>query len=175
MTTDEQRAGEAPKPTPRPGPPVGSSTPAARPAPQFSDPRKFGRVAEDGTVILLTAAGERIVGSWQAGDADAAYAHFGRRFDDLATEVTLMETRLAAGTGDARKIRAAAAALAESLPTANVLGDTDALAGRLAAIGDRAAEIAGAERARRDEQRAAQTARKEALAAEAEDLAANAT
>ena len=175
MTTDEQRAGEAPKPTPRPGPPVGSSTPAVRPAPQLSDPRKFGRVAEDGTVILITAAGERIVGSWQAGDADAAYAHFGRRFDDLATEVTLMETRLAAGTGDARKIRAAAAALAESLPTAHVLGDVDTLAGRLAAISDRAAEIAGAERARRDEQRATQTARKEALAAEAEDLAANAT
>ena len=175
MTTDEQRAGEAPKPTPRPGPPVGSPNPAPRPAPQLSDPRKFGRVAEDGTVILITASGERVVGSWQAGDADAAYAHFGRRFDDLATEVTLMETRLAAGTGDARKIRAAAAALSESLPTANVLGDTDALAGRLAAIGDRAAEISGAERARRDEQRAAQTARKEALAAEAEDLAANAT
>ena len=36
-----------------------------------------------------------MIGSWQAGEADAAFAHFGRRFDDLATEVTLMETRLA--------------------------------------------------------------------------------
>jgi hypothetical protein len=132
-------------------------------------------VADDGTVYLVTGSGERIVGSWQAGDPDAAFAHFGRRFDDLATEVTLMETRLASGTGDARKIKAAAAALAESLPEANVLGDVDALAVRLAAIADHADETAAAERARREEHRAAQTARKEALAAEAEDIAASAT
>ena len=169
----------APKPIPRPGPPRPMSRPQPRaqplPAPPVSDPRRFGRVADDGTVYLITAAGERVIGSWQAGEPDAAYVHFGRRFDDLATEVTLMETRLASGTGDARKIRAAAASLAESLPTAHVLGDVDALAARLAAIGDQAAETAAAERARRDEQRVKQTALKEALALEAEDLAANST
>lgn len=167
-----------PKPIPRPGParptprphPVGSAV-----APPASDPRRFGRVGDDGTVYLITAGGERVIGSWQAGEPDAAYAHFGRRFDDLATEVALMETRLAAGTGDARKIRTAAAGLAESLTTANVLGDVDALAARLAAICEQAAEAAEADRARRDEQRAALAARKEALAAEAEDLAANST
>ncbi|CAN5849553.1 DUF349 domain-containing protein [soil metagenome] len=116
-----------------------------------------------------------MIGSWQAGDNEAAYAHFGRRYDDLSTEVALMEHRLESGTGDARKIRAAAAALAETLPTATVLGDVDALAARLAAIGEHAEAAASAERARRDEQRAAQTAHKEGLAAEAEDLAANAT
>ena len=169
----------APKPMPRPGPPRPMPRPQPRaqslPAPPVSDPRRFGRVADDGTVYLITAAGERVIGSWQAGEPDAAYVHFGRRFDDLATEVTLMETRLASGTGDARKIRTAAAALAQSLPTAHVLGDVDALAARLAAIGDQAAETAAAERARRDEQRAKQTALKEALALEAEDLAANST
>jgi hypothetical protein len=86
-----------------------------------------------------------------------------------------METRLASGTADARKVKQAAAALAESLPTASVLGDVDALATRLAAIAEHAEETAQADRARREEQRAQQTARKEALAAEAEDLAANAT
>ncbi len=126
-------------------------------------------------MYLVTASGERAVGSWQAGEPEAAFAHFGRRFDDLATEVALMESRLAGGTGDARKIRAAAAALAETLPTASVLGDTDALAGRLAAIGEHAGRLVDAQRAQRDEQRAEQRARKEALAAEAEDLAANAT
>ena len=99
--------------------------------PPASDPHQFGRVDDDGTVWLISSAGERIVGSWQAGDREAAFAHFGRRFDDLSTEVTLMEERLAAGTGDARKIKANAAALAETLPTASVLGDIDALAGRL--------------------------------------------
>ncbi|BDX32949.1 hypothetical protein TUM20985_34960 [Mycobacterium antarcticum] len=143
--------------------------------PPSADPHRFGRVDDDGTVWLVTSAGERVIGSWQAGEHAAAYAHFGRRYDDLNTEVALMERRLASGTGDARKIKAAAAALAETLPTASVLGDVDALATRLGAIVEQADSHALEERQKRDEHRAAQTARKEALAAEAEDIAANST
>ncbi|KAA0112140.1 DUF349 domain-containing protein [Mycolicibacterium sp. P1-5] len=179
MTIDEPSASGTPKPVPRPGPPRPFPKPHAPTSPLVlppsSDPHRFGRVDEDGTVWLITSAGERNIGSWQAGDTEAAYAHFGRRFEDLATEVTLMETRLASGTGDARKIKAAAASLAETLPTASVLGDLDALAARLGAIRDHAEETAAADRARRDEHRAEQTARKEALAVEAEELAANST
>jgi hypothetical protein len=140
-----------------------------------ADPHRFGRVDPDGTVWLISSAGERQIGSWQAGDTEAAFAHFGRRFDDLHTEVALMEGRLASGTGDARKIKAAAAHMAESLPTASVLGDVDALAARLTAIVDQADASAIEERAKREEQRAAQTARKEALAVEAETIAAEST
>lgn len=140
-----------------------------------SDPHRFGRVDDDGTVWLRSAAGERVVGSWQAGDADAAFAYFGRRYDDLSTEIALMEERLVSGTGDPRKINATAGALLESLPTACVLGDVDALAGRLSDIRARIDVYVTAHRSRRMEHRAAQTARKEALAAEAEDLAANST
>ena len=140
-----------------------------------ADPHRFGRVDPDGTVWLITSAGERQIGSWQAGDTEAAFAHFGRRFDDLHTEVALMERRLASGTGDARKIKTAAAALAETLPTASVLGDVDALAARLSAIAEQADVSAQEDRARRDEHRAAQTARKEALAVEAEEIASNST
>ena len=143
--------------------------------PPASDPHRFGRVDDDGTVWLISAAGERTIGSWQAGDNEAAFAHFGRRFDDLSTEITLLEERLAAGTGDARKIKATAAGLAETLPTAKVLGDVDALAARLAGIAEHAEATAAAERSRRDEHRAAQTARKETLAAEAEELGNNST
>ncbi|HTX95883.1 MAG TPA: DUF349 domain-containing protein [Mycobacterium sp.] len=176
LSNDSARPVPAPRPGPRPGP-----GPAPRPtvhpvaAAPPSNPHQFGRVDDDGTVWLITAAGERIVGSWQAGDREAAFAHFGRRFDDLSTEVTLMEERLAAGTGDARKIKAHASELAETLPTAAVLGDIDALAGRLTALIDQAEATVAAERSRRDEHRATQTARKEALAAEAEDLADNST
>ncbi|OBI79422.1 DUF349 domain-containing protein [Mycobacterium sp. E740] len=180
MTTSEP-GGQAslPKPAPRPGPPRpvprrGRPAPVVA-APASSDPHRFGRVDPDGTVWLVTGSGERIIGSWQAGDTEAAYAHFGRRFDDLQTEVALMESRLGSGFGDARKIKSAAQALAETLPTAHVLGDVDALAARLTAIVTHADETAQADRARREEHRTAQTARKEALAAEAEDLAANAT
>lgn len=124
---------------------------------------------------LVTPAGERQIGSWQAGDREAAFAHFGRRYDDLSTEVTLLEERLSSGSGDARKIKASAAALAEQLPTASVLGDVEALAARIAAVTEHADSVAAAGRAQRDEHRAAATARKEALAAEAEELAATST
>jgi hypothetical protein len=176
MTTSE--SGAAPKPTPRPGPPRPAPRPGGRPpvvAVATADPHRFGRVDPDGTVWLISSAGERQIGSWQAGDTEAAFAHFGRRFDDLHTEVALMEGRLASGTGDARKIKAAAAHMAESLPTASVLGDVDALAARLTAIVDQADASAVEDRAKREEQRAAQTARKEALAVEAETIAAEST
>lgn len=166
------KPGPAPRPGPRPSAPA--AAPVVNTVP-VSDPHRFGRVDPDGTVWLITSSGERNIGSWQAGDAEAAYAHFGRRFDDLQTEVVLLETRLASGSGDARKIRSAAATLSESLPEAHVLGDVDSLAARLAAIVEHAATATQEEKAKREELRAAQTARKEALAAEAEDLAANAT
>ncbi|MGO8767838.1 MAG: DUF349 domain-containing protein [Mycobacterium sp.] len=186
MSADEPRSdqsagpvsGAVPVPGPRPGPrPTLGPRPAAHPvaAPPTSDPRKFGRVDDDGTVWLTSAAGERVIGSWQAGEPEAAFAHFGRRFDDLSTEITLMEERLAAGTGDARKIKAHASELAETLPSASVLGDVDALAARLAGLAERVDAAVAADRSRREEHRATQTARKEALAAEAEDLAATST
>jgi len=178
MTSEEPHNG--PRPIPRPGPRPGPKpTPRPHPhavsGPLANDPHRFGRVDADGTVWLIGAAGERVIGSWQAGDPEAAFAHFGRRFDDLSTEVTLMEERLASGTGDARKIKAHAVELSETLPTANVLGDVDALAARLAGIGEQADAVAAADRSRRDEHRAAQTARKEALTVEAEELANTAT
>jgi len=180
MTTSEQGSQPTPKPAPRPGPPRPAPHPGHHSAPTVavpasSDPHRFGRVDPDGTVWLITGSGERNIGSWQAGDTEAAFEHFGRRFDDLHTEVALMERRLESGTGDARKIKSAAAALAETLPEAHVLGDVDALAARLTAIVEHADEAAQAERVKRDEFRAAQTARKETLAAEAEDIAANST
>ncbi|MGH3674718.1 MAG: DUF349 domain-containing protein [Mycobacterium sp.] len=180
MTTSEPGGTPAPRPTPRPGPPRPGPRPGptpsglhSAPVPPSGDPHRFGRVDPDGTVWLITGSGERVIGSWQAGDTEAAFAHFGRRFDDLSTEVALMESRLASGTGDARKIKSAAISLTESLPTAAVLGDIDALAARLSTLVEHADAAAQADRAKRDEYRAAQTARKEVLAAEAEELAAN--
>jgi hypothetical protein len=165
-----------PTPQPRPIPKPGPAHPAGQPGHSVSagsDPHQFGRVDPDGTVWLSSSAGERVIGSWQAGDPEAAYAHFGRRYEDLCTEVQLLERRLASGTGDARKIRSSVNALEEGLATAAVLGDIDAIAARLSTIRERADETAQTEKVRRDEHRAAQVARKEALAAEAEDLAAN--
>ncbi|RVW03933.1 DUF349 domain-containing protein [Rhodococcus xishaensis] len=182
----------APKPgTPKPGVPkpggakpgaARSSSPKPGPAPSHtkpavvaSDPSLFGRVDEDGTVWVKTAEGERQIGSWQAGDVAEGLAHFGRRYDDLATEVSLLESRLASGTGDAKKTRSAAEALVESLPTAAVIGDIDSLHVRLTAIIE--GSVHAEERAKQDREqnRLEQTARKEALAAEAEQIGAEST
>ena len=177
-----------PRPAPRPGPvkpgppkpgpaPSHATIPPATPvpAPPAGDPSKFGRVDEDGTAWVKTADGERQIGSWQAGDAAEGLAHFGRRYDDLATEVGLLEARLASGTGDAKKTRAAAVALADSLPTAAVIGDIDALAARLDAIVAGSEEAAAHAREEKEHIRQESTARKEALAAEAETIGAEST
>lgn len=164
-----------PRPSPgKPGPIPGAHPPAGLHH-TSNDPAKHGRVDEDGNVFLKTADGERQIGSWQAGDASEGLAHFGRRYEDLATEVELLEVRLSSGTADLRKTRSAASTLLESLPTAAVLGDLESLNTRLQAV------LAGCEKAvveakhRKDAQRADQITRKEALAAEAEEIAVEAT
>ncbi|MGB3773287.1 MAG: DUF349 domain-containing protein [Rhodococcus sp. (in: high G+C Gram-positive bacteria)] len=144
-------------------------------APIVTDPSKWGRVDDDGSAWVTTADGERTVGSWQAGDAAEGLAHFGRRYDDLATEVALLEARLASGAGDAKKTKSAAVALTETLPIAAVIGDIEALATRLHAIVEQADEVAADHRKRKDAERAQSTARKEELAVEAETIGSEST
>lgn len=155
--------------------PVAAQTHPHVPAVPASDPSRFGRVDEDGTAWVRTSEGERCIGSWQAGDAAEGLAHFGRRYDDLVTEVAILETRLTSGTADVKKTRAAAEALAESLPTAAVIGDLDALAARLTAIIEHSEEAAALAKQEKERRRAESTARKEALAAESETIAAEST
>lgn len=140
-----------------------------------SDPRQFGRVDDDGTVWLTAGDEPRQIGSWQAGTPADGLAHYGRRFDDLATEVEILEERLAAGTGDPRKTKTAAVALRDSLPTAAVIGDVPTLERRLTAIIDGADSIAEQRTKERDAARTAAIARKETLAAEAEQIGAETT
>ncbi|MGY1654030.1 DUF349 domain-containing protein [Geodermatophilus sp. SYSU D01119] len=140
-----------------------------------SDPAQWGRVDDDGTVYVRTADGERAVGSWQAGDPAAGLAHFARRYDDLATEVSLLEARLRAHTGNPAEIKTKAQGLAETIPTATAVGDLDGLAARARAMVETADSAAAESRAEKAAARAAQVARKEALAAEAEQIAAEST
>jgi hypothetical protein len=134
------------------------------------DPHQWGRIDADGAVYLRTASGERKIADWQAGDAEAGLAHFGRRFDDFTTEVALLEARLASGSGDAKATRAQAAQLRESMDTLAALGDFDAVATRLdAVIADAEVAVGEASKARA-EARATAIAAKETLCAEAESL-----
>nr|WP_275585538.1 DUF349 domain-containing protein [Blastococcus saxobsidens] len=169
-----------PGPGPGPRPSAPAATPAAAtPTPPVetvvSDPTQWGRVDDEGTVYVRTADGERAVGSWQAGDAEAGLAHYGRRYDDLATEVSLLEARLKAHTGNPGEIKNKAQELAESIPTATAVGDLDGLAARARAMVETAESASAEYRAEKAAARAAQVARKEALAAEAEQIAAEST
>ncbi|QKT07485.1 DUF349 domain-containing protein [Gordonia sp. X0973] len=173
-------ASAAPKPRPRPGPrpgvkPVVTSAPITHQPTHAGDPHEFGRVDEKGVVWLKTADGEREIGQWQAGSPEEGLAHYSRRFEDLATEVEILEERLAARSGDPRKTRAAAQHLLDALPTAHVIGDVAALQARLGAIAATAEDVAEEVKAQRAQDREAAVARKEALAAEAEGLAADST
>ena len=140
-----------------------------------SDWTTFGRVDEEGTVYVKTAAGERVVGSWQAGTPEEGLAHFARRFDGVVTEVNLIETRLSTGAGDAAHALARVKELRTDLEEPHFVGDIDGLAERL----DKLAVLAEAKvsevHAARTAARAEAAARKLALVEEAEVLAADST
>lgn len=136
---------------------------------------EWGRIDADGTVYVRTSDGERVVGSWQAGDAEAGLAYYMRRYEDLETEVTLLEQRLESGAGDPAATRTHAMELSEQLPTASAVGDLAALGARLVALIDAASERADANAAARAQARADAVAAKERLVAEAEQIAESAT
>ncbi|HKS98688.1 MAG TPA: DUF349 domain-containing protein [Rugosimonospora sp.] len=135
----------------------------------------FGRVDGEGTVYVKCAAGERVVGSWQAGTPEEGLAHFARRFADLVTEVDLVETRLATGAADASHSLATIKRLRTTLDEAHVVGDIDGLTARLDKLTAVADEKAGEARAARDAARTESLARKTGLVEEAERLAADST
>ena len=132
---------------------------------------EWGRIDEAGTVFVKTADGEREVGSWQAGDAEAGLAYYIRRFDDLQTEVDLLAKRLESGAGDAKATKSQAMTLHASLPTVAAVGDLASLDTRLVALITAADAKMGEQAEAREAARAEAIAKKEALAAEAETIA----
>lgn len=121
---------------------------------EFAAASRFGRVAPDGTVSLLEAAGERVVGQYPDVSEEEALGLYIRRYLDLEAQVTLFATRLEQLS--ARDLDAGLESLTEALAEPAVVGDVDAL------------------RARVDELRTRVSERKEALAAEREAARARA-
>jgi hypothetical protein len=132
---------------------------------------EWGRVAEDGTVYVKTADGERAVGSWQAGSPEEGLAHFTRRFEQLSTEVALLEQRLRSGAGDPNSVRSSATRLKGTLPTASAVGDLAALETRVDGLLAKTEEAAEKAKAAKAEAREKAAVAKAALAEEAEQLA----
>ncbi len=138
-----------------------------------SDP--WGRVAEDGTVYVCTADGERVIGSWQAGSPDEAMAFFKRKFDALETEVSLLEQRINGTDLSPAHAKASIARLIASLPDAHAIGDLDGLRARLESLEARVDQRREEHKAAREQARSTAHEVKERIVAEAERLAAEAT
>jgi hypothetical protein len=136
---------------------------------------EWGRIDEDGTVYVRTTDGERAIGSWQAGDAEAGLAFYVRRYEDLATEVTLLEKRLASGAGDPGHTRTQAVALKEQLTSAAAIGDLNGLDTRLDALLTAVEAKASEAAAARQKAKAEAVAAKEALVTEAEKIGESST
>lgn len=138
----------------------------------MTDARQWGRIADDGTVYVRTPAGdERVIGSWQAGSADEAFEFYGRRYDDLAAEVGILEARIAAPGADPKAVAAAVRKIQETLPTAPVLGDLAGLEARLTTVLTRVDERAAEHAAERAKAAEAAAEAKRVLVEEAQRLA----
>ncbi|RSN63140.1 DUF349 domain-containing protein [Amycolatopsis sp. WAC 04182] len=163
-------------PAPHPVPhALGGGHPAPPVPPAEPSPSAWGRVDDEGTVYVTTPDGERAVGVWQAGSPDEGLLHYARRFDDLRTEVELLETRLESGAGDPKHALATATQLRDGLAEAAVVGDIAALSGRIEQVISHAEKALASAKQEREEARAAAVVRKQALADEAEKLAAEST
>ncbi|MEU6646782.1 DUF349 domain-containing protein [Saccharomonospora sp. NPDC046836] len=165
---------DVPAPTQVPHTHAGTHAAPAVP-PAEPHPSRWGRIDDDGTVFVRTADGERQVGVWQAGSPEEGLTHFARRFDDLRTEVELLETRLNSGAGDPKQALASATQLRDGLAEAAVVGDLDALRARVEHVIAHAESALSAVKQEREQARAAAVNRKRELAEEAETIAAEST
>ncbi|ASR37490.1 DNA repair ATPase [Prauserella marina] len=138
-------------------------------------PERWGRIDDEGTVYVRTADGERVVGVWQAGSPDEGLTHFARRFDDLRTEVELLETRLSSGAGDPKQALTSASGMRDGLSEAAVVGDIEALRARIEQVIGHAERAMAEVKQEREQARAAAVTRKQQLAEEAETIANEST
>ncbi|WP_203992172.1 DUF349 domain-containing protein [Sphaerisporangium rufum] len=135
----------------------------------------WGRVDDDGTVYVRTAEGERAVGSWQAGEPEEALAYFRRKYDELATQVELLEQRVRGTDLPPAQAEATILKLRESITEAHAVGDLGALEDRLAALTDLVGKRREEVKAARDQARAQSREIKERIVAEAERIAEDTT
>ncbi len=138
-----------------------------------SDP--WGRVADDGTVYVRTADGEREIGSWQAGSPDEALAFFKRKFDALETEISLLEQRMSSTDLAPGQAKATITRLTAAVSGANAIGDLASLMARLTALTGTIEQRREEHKAAREQARTEAHEVKERIVAEAERLAVEAT
>ena len=132
---------------------------------------EWGRVAEDRTVYVRTADGERAVGQYPEGTPEEALAFFAKRYDELAGSVHLLEQRVQGALVSPDEATEAVKAMRAQVVEANAVGDLTALVGRLDALGPVISVQRQARKAERDLKVAAAKTDKERIVADAEKIA----
>ena len=135
-------------------------------------PADFGRVDEDGTVYVKTGDTERSVGQIPDSTPEEAMAFYVRRYENLAAEVSLLESRVKATAMSPDEAKTAIETAKTNVAEANAVGDLQALTTRLDALTELLPAQIEARKAARAEQNAATAQAKETMVQEAEQLAA---
>lgn len=174
-----------PRPVPRPpaGAPAAVATVSAPtpvvPAPAAPlDPAEvaaasaFGRVTEDGTVLVRDGDDEREVGQVPGATAEDAMALYVRRFLDLQAKVTLFEARLSATDLSVKEIDSTIGKLSEELAAPAAVGDLVGLRTRLEGLEGVAAERRAAAEAERAAARQTALEARTQIVEQAEEIAA---
>ncbi|MHA7277141.1 DUF349 domain-containing protein [Arthrobacter sp. Hz1] len=155
------------RPAGKPGSPV-----AAPPAhsTSLSEAARFARVEEDGHVFLIVNGEEHAVGQYPDASKDEALAYFVRKYDDVASQIVLLEQRVQAKAPSA-DMQKTADHLREQVAEKKMVGDVLALETRLDALTGSISELVTAEKAVQDALKTAELAAREAIVAEAEEIA----
>jgi hypothetical protein len=132
---------------------------------------EWGRVADDGTVFVRTADGERSVGQYPVGTPEEALKFFTDRYDALEFEVGLLEQRVSAGVLTPEEATESVKRVHGQVVEANAVGDLAGLAARLDALAPVIAEQREARKAERAVKAAESRTEKERIVTEAERLA----
>ncbi|WP_248581375.1 DUF349 domain-containing protein [Nocardioides sp. InS609-2] len=131
----------------------------------------WGRVAEDGTVFVKTAGGERAVGQYPEGTPEEALTFFTERYAALEFEVGLLTQRIASGVLSPEEAASSVKTVREQVSGAHAVGDLDVLIAKLDSMGPVIATQREARKAERAQKTAESKEEKEKLVAEAEKLA----
>ncbi len=130
----------------------------------------FGRVGTDGIVYVITADGEREVGSYPGVSNAEALAYFGRKYDELAASLQLLHQRVTHTEIPAKEAAEAAGKLRAQVAEARVVGDLAALAAQLDDVDAAIVARREADSAARAAAKIVATTQREALVAEAEQI-----
>ncbi|MCC9204616.1 DUF349 domain-containing protein [Arthrobacter sp. zg-Y769] len=196
--TDSQKSDETadriPTETSRPATPSPAALAARRPSPAAVGPRagspaqpvvavpaahstpleeaaRFARVEEDGHVFLIVDGEESPVGQFPDASKEEALAYFVRKYDDVASQLLLLEQRMQV-KAPAADIHKTLKHLAQQVAERKMVGDIKALDARIAALETSLQEAEAAERAEAEAAKARELAAREAIVAEAEEIAA---